>query len=819
MQIKATLSLLMLCLACCTVMAQSHTLSGTVKNNAGQPVPFATVLIKGTSQGSSANSDGQYTLALANGNYNLVFKAIGYRQETRTVNLTGNQTLDVQLEPEAYQLQNVVVRAGGEDPAYGIIRKAIRKRKGYLREVNAYTCETYVKGLQRLLAAPKKFMGRDISEIARQMGLDSNRKGILYLSESESKLSFTQPDLYHEEMISSKVSGSNRAFSFNRASELTVNFYDNFQNWEGLSNRPLVSPIADNALSYYNYKYMGLTVENGETINRIKVIPKRQYEPTFEGYIYIVEDSWRIHSANLYLTKSSGINILDTITVKQQYIPVEHNAWMPSSVKFEFNGGFFGFKFGGYFLAVFKNYDINPQLSKKTFAEVMKVTAGVNKKDSVYWQQARPVPLTDEEKTDYEKKAVLARKRESKPYLDSLDRRTNQLSITNFLFSGLNKVNRYKKTYFHAESVAGSMLFNTVEGFAINYGAAYVKQIDSLNNKYLRLGGHIRYGFSNRLLHGNVNATIPVNDYTFNLYAGSDVVDLNNKQPISVLANEFSSLFLRQNYQKLYDKHFASLYVSHRLAGGWMATAGAEYADRKWLNNTSQYSFFRKDRTYTSNNPFMPEADVPLFPQTQSFKVNVTTSYNFSNRYVTYPTGRYYLPSAYPTLTVGYTKGIKNILGSDVDYDLLTASLAKNNVSLGMYGKFSFYIGAGKFLNNKQLFYTDYKHFAGNEILHYQDAPDAFLMLNYYTYSTSKQYLEGHLEQNFGGLFLSKLPLIRKLKLQEIVQANYLTTPGLKNYTELGVGVSWNGLKVLYGWSYNSGMNSKNALRFAISLR
>jgi hypothetical protein len=819
MQIKATLSLLLFCLVSCAVMAQSYTLTGTVKDNTGQPVPFATVLIKGTSQGSSANSDGQYKLTMAASTYNFVFKAIGYRQETRTVNLNNNQVLNIQLVPEAYQLQNVVVKAGGEDPAYGIIRKAIRKRKGYLHEVNAYTCETYVKGLQRLLAAPKKFMGRDINQIGRELGLDSNRKGILYFSESESKLSFTQPNLYHEEMISSKVSGSNRAFSFNQASELNVNFYDNLQKWEGLSNRPLISPIADNALSYYNYKYMGLTVENGETINRIKVIPKRQYEPTFEGYIYIVEDSWRIHSADLYLTKSSGINILDTLTVKQQYIPVENKAWMPSSVKFEFKGGFLAFKFGGYFLAIFKNYEIDPKISKKTFAEVMKVTAGVNKKDSVYWQQARPVPLTDEEKTDYEKKAVLARKRESKPYLDSLDRVFNRVSLSKFLLSGLQFNNRYKKAYFRTESVLGSLLFNTVEGFAINYGAGYVKQIDSLNNKYLRLGGHIRYGFSNKLLHGNISATVPVNNYTFNVYAGSDVVDLNNKLPISVLANEFSSLFLRQNYQKLYDKHFVNLSVSRRIAGGWQAVIGAEYADRKWLSNTSQYSFFRKDRPYTSNNPFMPEADVPLFPQTQSLKVNVSTSYNFSNRYVTYPTGRYYLPSAYPTLTVGYTKGIKNVMGSDVDYDLVTASLAKDNVKLGLYGKFSFYLGAGKFLNKNQLFYTDYKHFSGNEILHYQDAPDAFLMLNYYTYSTSKQYLEGHVEHNFGGLFLSKVPLIRKLKLQEIVKANYLTTPDLKNYTELGVGVSWNALKVLYGWSYNSGMNSKNALRFAISLR
>jgi hypothetical protein len=61
-------------------------------------------------------------------------------------------------------------------------------------------------------------------------------------------------------MVSSKVSGSNRAFSFNRASDFKVNFYENLLNWDGLSNRPFISPIADNALFYYNYKYMGFTI-------------------------------------------------------------------------------------------------------------------------------------------------------------------------------------------------------------------------------------------------------------------------------------------------------------------------------------------------------------------------------------------------------------------------------------------------------------------------------------------------------------------------------------------------------------------------------
>ena len=110
-------------------------------------------------------------------------------------------------------------------------------------------------------------------------------------------------------MISSKVSGSNQAFSFNRASDVKVNFYENMETWDGLSNRPFISPIADNALFYYNYKLVGTTVnENGETINKIQVTPRREYDPTFEGYIYIIEDSWRLYSVDLYMTKRANIN-------------------------------------------------------------------------------------------------------------------------------------------------------------------------------------------------------------------------------------------------------------------------------------------------------------------------------------------------------------------------------------------------------------------------------------------------------------------------------------------------------------------------------
>src|SRR6185437_12230033 len=382
------------------LFSQQVIISGKITDDQNQVIPFASLYIKNTTRGASANSEGEYTLTVKPGVYELLYKSVGYKQESRKLDARANQVVNVSLKIETYQLNDVIVKAGGEDPAYAIIRKAIKNRRAHLNEVNAFTCEVYIKGLQKLLAAPKKFMGIDVQKATREAGLDSNRRGIVYLSESESKYSFKRPNDVHEEMISSKVSGSNRAFSFNRASDLKINFYENIQNWEGISNRPAISPIADNALFYYNYRYMGFSEENGETIDKIKVMPKRGYDACFQGYIYILEDSWRIYGLDLYITKKQNINFVDTLRINQQFFPVRQKAWMPSSLKFEFTAGLFGFKIGGYFIALYKDYDLEPSFSKKEFTEVLRIGKGVNKKDSAFWENERPIPLTEEEKTD-----------------------------------------------------------------------------------------------------------------------------------------------------------------------------------------------------------------------------------------------------------------------------------------------------------------------------------------------------------------------------------------------------------------------------------
>jgi hypothetical protein len=802
------------------LFAQDVTLSGKITDDAGNAVPFATVYIRSTTTGTSANNDGSYTLNLKAGSYDVQYRAIGFKPENRKINLQANQTLNITLKAGDYQIKEVTIHAGAEDPAYAIIRKAIKKRKTYLNEVNAYNCEVYIKGMQKLLDAPKKFLGVDVQKFAREHGLDSNRRGIIYLSESQSKYSFIRPDKVHEEIISSKFSGSNRAFTFNRASDMQVNFYQNLQNWEGLSNRPLISPIADNALSYYKYKYIGLAIENGETVNKIQVIPRNPHDPCFNGYIYIMEDSWRLQSLALYITKTANINFVDTLRVDEQFIPVDHNAWMPVSLKFDFAGGFFGFQFAGYFISIYKDYDIDPKFDKTKFAEVLRITKGVNKRDSTYWEQQRPIPLTEEERTDYKKKAVLAAKRESKPYLDSLDRINNRFSTGKFLLGGYHHRNRYEHEYFNVNSLLSSVAYNTIQGLSLGVGGSYSKQIDSLNNRYLVVSGKVSYGFSNKLFNASGGVTMPISSATLNLAAGSDVMDMNNREPISSLVNTAYTLFNRQNFEKLYQKQYASATLSKRIYGGWQASAGAEWANRKYLKNTTDYSVFHpEEHKFTSNNPLNPGVDVPLFPENQSFKVSLRTTYDFSNRYETYLTGKRYLPSKYPTIGIGFTKAIKNVFGSDADYNLLSADVSKTDIPMGFYGKTSFYIGAGKFFNTKSIFYTDYRHFAGNQVLFYQSGISKFLLLDYYQFSTGDKYLEGHLEHNFSGLFTNQIPLIRKLKLQEIIDVNYLSTPTLKNYTELGVGFQTNvGLRVMYGTSLNNKTGGANqAVRIGVS--
>lgn len=90
--------------------AQNVNVSGTVTDESGETVPFAYVLIKGTSTGTSADVNGVYSLS-APSNGVLVFSSLGYISQEVAVN--GRAKIDVVLRQETTQLDDVMVVAYG----------------------------------------------------------------------------------------------------------------------------------------------------------------------------------------------------------------------------------------------------------------------------------------------------------------------------------------------------------------------------------------------------------------------------------------------------------------------------------------------------------------------------------------------------------------------------------------------------------------------------------------------------------------------------------------------------------------------------------
>ncbi|TXG38796.1 SusC/RagA family TonB-linked outer membrane protein [Seonamhaeicola maritimus] len=90
--------------------AQQKTISGTVSDETGLPLPGTTVLVKGTSSGASTDFDGKYSIQVNQGDI-LVFSFIGYT--TQEISVGSSNTINAIMTEDAASLEEVVVVAYG----------------------------------------------------------------------------------------------------------------------------------------------------------------------------------------------------------------------------------------------------------------------------------------------------------------------------------------------------------------------------------------------------------------------------------------------------------------------------------------------------------------------------------------------------------------------------------------------------------------------------------------------------------------------------------------------------------------------------------
>jgi hypothetical protein len=775
-------------------------ITGKISDTHGSPIAFTSVFIKNTSMSTMANQNGEYKILLSPGQYTMIFRFVGYKQEQIQFTVKRGIRVNAVLEKESYLLEEVILsNVGREDPANGLIRKVISNRK-ILRSTPSYSCDVYTKGVQKLVGAPKKILGQDV---AQALNLDSNRHGILYLSETKSKFYYKYPKV-KEVMEASKVAGDREGFSFNRALDLQINLYDNLLQWGPLGNQSYVSPVADNAFEYYKYELHGSSLQNGHTIYKIKITPKNRFDPVFSGYIYLIEGDWRLYSVDLMITEEARINFVDTLKISQNFIEVGESYWLPSDITFKFKGKVLGFKFDGYFTGLYSNYKVNPPFEDNFFQdEIMRVPGDVNKKDNEYWLANRPIPLTYEEDINYRLKDSAAAKVESPQVRDSLQQRRNKFKPLKFLFSGYTMHNYANKSYWHFNAINKTVFYNTVEGWAVDIKPHFHKQYSL--NRTIDIRPRFRYGFGRKSLNTNLEInyrsdTLKHESFIFNI--GSDFLDLNNRGTINLFYNTLTTLFDGKNFLKLYKSNFIAFSAQREILDGLLVTGGTEMSRRFPLRNAEYGPIFdNAKRIFTSNNPLNPQADENLFPVNNSFSIEAKLSYTYGQRYTSRPDGKIYENARFPTIKLNYRKGIPNVFNSAVNYDFISADLFQDKVKTGLMGYSSFYLSAGQFINTKSLFYPDIKHFTGNQTAIYNPIFPNFHFLDYYAYATNNKYFEAHYEHNFLGLFLKRVPLIRKLKLEEIVGGAYLTQP-MNSYREFYIGLQRLVVRADYGWAW-----------------
>ncbi len=658
---------------------------------------------------------------------------------------------------------------------------------------NGFETQAYLKNTLILDKTPHTILGKSV---AKYVKLQNHQ--LIWLYESLSQLYFTPENGYKEWIKATKSYGEYPSWEFKSAEQLQVDFTKNEVKFEALSDKSFVSPLARNAFHYYTFKHLKTV---GDSVY-ITVKPKRKNTPTFEGEFVIAISSRKLVSLNLVAAGSKGINFIDSLRIKQVF---EKNRNHPSSTKFIYKGDALNFSFSGTSEAYFSDYEsiTSPPKEFERMEVVKDDSSGYHQE---LFKMHRAVPLTLQERMSYkyqDEKNV--EKYEKETIIDSLDRQKKKRSIFPLLFSDLIWKSENSKRAVIFQPVAPALFYNTVEGLGINYGLTFFKYTSQ--GRYWSITPKVRYGFTNQELNSDISFSWlykPEKRGIFNFSAGSTYRDLNPNGSLSTLQNTLNTLFFEQNFLKLYRKEYVSAGLGRELVGNLYLSFGLELSRNFSVENMTDYSYDDiKKRNFTANNPIDPVYQSKLFPDHSALFLNASLIYTIKQPFIMHDGEKIYKLPLGPRFIFNFRKGIPGIFNSQSDYNFAELEIQHEKLDMGLWGYGSYSISGGKFFNAKNVYYPEWKHFIGNSSLVFNSGLKSFHLLDFYTYSTNEYFFEGHFEHNFNTLLSNKIPLVRKLKLQELLGGAYLYQPQKQHYYELYVGLRRLMFRVDYAMSFN----------------
>jgi hypothetical protein len=765
---KTFLSIFFLLIAA-AVYGQNFKLSGKVANSRMEPLSFASVQLKGQPYGVLTQSDGSFEFVLEKGSYELIVTMVGFKNQVIPLVMDRDYHQNIILEEDARSLDEVVVKAKVKDRAEEIMQNLIRNKEAILSAPGAYSSKIYIKAVQQDSGFFAKNKGKGKTTDRTNNDLTGMAMTELFL-----KLDYESDNRLKEERVGVLKTGNAKNLFYQSVTEGSFNFYHNLLELPSISPTPFLSPISYSGLVAYRFKTLQIERRGKHKIYTISVKPRQLTNATVEGELTVSDSAWAMLHCR-FRFPSYHLQEYEFFEVEQDFNYVQNKAWMLTKQQFTYYSKSGRGKLSGQTTVTYGDYELNKIFPKKHFGVELSATREqAYKQDSTFWGTARKEPLTEKEIRLIRYRDSIYRVTNSERYLDSLDHEINRITWKKLGFFGQSIYNRKKESYWHFPSAVSLYQPVAFGGGRINVTVSHSKTYESRKNIFVFT--NLSYGVRNNDVNGSITFQRLYNTFNRGVYGFS----AGKEFQFIYQGDAWINMLKRNN---VYLNNYVSLNHGIELFNGVSVFTDIDVALRRSVS-----AYKTGDLVDSVLGDFLKENRAVAFKPYNALYGNLKVQYTPFQRYTREPKEKIILGSKWPSFYVLWRKGVKDILSSEVDFDFIEFG-AQQIVNLGLLGQSKYSIKTGEFINRKDLRLIDYQFQRRGDPFLFMNPHKAFQSLDS-TFAVFNRYWEAHYVHEFNGLFLNKIPLLKKLQLREIGGGGFLFAQERNlRYAELFAGI------------------------------
>lgn len=748
------------------VHAQNYyVLRGYVYDDENHAIPNVYVQIQNTGEGTLTNDKGQYEILLQEGLNRVVYSILGYQSQTIDLVIKSDVVKNIWLTPSAETMGEITVKHKKKrDYSYQIMQNVIDNKYRYQNQYQTCKHEVYVKSREEI----KDYSNNDLGTTNYLSIKDSVPN--LNLFEGHFIVNYQAPESYKEEKTAAEKHGSQRSLFYTSTTDGKFDFYENFFTIKKLGDNTFVSPLSPTTFVSYRFKLLESYQHEGKLVYRIKLTPKNLGNALLEGEIEVYDKIWAIKSLSLEFPKNLLISY-DYFKVEQEYIFID-SIQVVSKQEFSWRIQTSDMKWYGHCLAQHSKYIFDTTYSKRFFGNALGITTqDAYEKDTSYWTQIRPVPLSKEEQSFIRYKDSISLLMNSEAYLDSIDSVFNQITWLKLGLNGFGYINRKAKYTYFFYPLISVIDPAAIGGWRVRYGASYYKKFEDKTD--LNLSTMLNYGFRNQDLNGNFHIW-----YKFDPIKQSRVVfDFGRNFGF---VNDFASISDILRRDNFYRNTYGSFNYRTELINGLYVRFGSSYTIREDLGN---FKFSPAgDSLFENNDPIR-------FETNSNFMTSIFLEYTPKQLYLLEPREKIVLGSRYPTFQLYFYQAFRGVFGATNRFSYGSFAVDQT-INLGTIGTSEYRVHIGKFFDTTAMSVMDYAYQRGGDNWWFSPPMYTFQLIPK-TFPTIDWYFQGHYVHQFNGFLTGRLPGFKQAGIKTMGGGGILYAPEHNfEYSELFFGAN-----------------------------